>query len=495
MEIHILLISFLCFFPCSVQTQVQQRKVTFHSGPEKAGFSVNPPQSGFKPERMVVPAKRNMFDSSGYVWKWDTIFCYKTSGSAPYYRVTRKYSSSGDSLVQLMDIRQSSFVYVNYARESFTFDSAGNWLSYLSEKWENNAWVNQSAKKFVYNSNGDMVDWKETWWQNNTWVNDWHNYRHFDANGLNDTSLSQTGQDSLWVNYSLYIQSYDANGYRISAVGSTWINNGWSVTNLDTFTNNSNGNLLTYLRQVWENSSWVNSSLSTMTYDTAGNKLSGLNQQWQNNAWENNHLSSYVYDGNGNNILYTSQNWSGGAWVNQNRMLYLYDTSNNMLSQTSQGWNISSWQNQATQQYTYDIAGNSLTGKYLWWYQNTWQPYDGSLQVFADHQGDDYINLIEVYRYEAVLDSIMVFTEPDPSQGQFTLYPNPSHSMIYISSLAASTGSHGSLTLYDLRGQLVLTKQVVNETTGIDISGLIPGVYFVRFSDNRMTRVLKFVKD
>jgi hypothetical protein len=67
--------------------------------------------------------------------------------------------------------------------------------------------------------------------------------------------------------------------------------------------------------------------------------------------------------------------------------------------------------------------------------------------------------------------------------------------MIYVSSPATSTDSHGSLTLYDLRGQLVLTKQIVNETTGIDVNGLKQGVYFVRFSDNRMTRVLKLVKE
>jgi hypothetical protein len=67
--------------------------------------------------------------------------------------------------------------------------------------------------------------------------------------------------------------------------------------------------------------------------------------------------------------------------------------------------------------------------------------------------------------------------------------------MVYISSRGSSTDQNGSLTFYDLRGQVVLTKQMENEITGIDISGLKPGVYFVRFSDNRMTRVKKFVKD
>ena len=512
MKTQILLFSFLCIFVFPLQAQVSQRNGNHHPGSEQAGAWFNPKGSDFRnadrmsiqkygnlkqPQnsdaRIMVPAKRTMFDSSGYVWKWDTILCYKTSGPAPDYRVARKYSPSGDSLVQLTERSQSGIGYVNFARESFTFDSAGNWLSYLSEKWENNAWVNQYTKKFVYNSNGDRVDWKTAWWQNNAWMNEWHYYWHFDANGLNDTCIQQHGQDSLWVNYSLYIPSYDTNGYMISAIGSSWINNGWAVTNFDSYTNNSNGNILTYLRQLWENSSWLNSSLSIMTYDTAGNKLSGLNQQWQNNAWENNHLSSYVYDENGNNIIYQSQIWSGGGWAYSSRTLYLYDTGNNMLSQTSQSWNNLSWENGNSQQYTYDTLGNSLTGEYHHWY-NGWQPYDGSLRVFANHQQDDYVNLIEVYRYEAVLDSILVFTESGLSPGKVSLYPNPAQSWINISSPGAKTGQSGSLTMYDLRGRLVLTRQLIDETTRIEISGLKPGVYFARFSNNRMTVVFKLVK-
>ena len=145
------------------------------------------------------------------------------------------------------------------------------------------------------------------------------------------------------------------------------------------------------------------------------------------------------------------------------------------------------------QQYTYDSSGNSLTAKVQWWYQNSWQPIDGSLAVFADHQQD--IVLQEIYRYSTVLDSILVFIDPTRSSTKLTLFPNPAHSIVYVSSPDASTNQNGTLILYDLRGQMVLTKQIVNETTGIDISGLKPGVYFVRFSNNRMTGVLKFIKN
>ncbi|HNY01421.1 MAG TPA: T9SS type A sorting domain-containing protein [Bacteroidales bacterium] len=494
MKTPILLSGLLFLLPLYFHAQVQPGKTVPAPRFERSGGHPTPALIAGKPDHLIVPVKRNMFDSSGYVWKWDTILCYKASGPAPDYRVTRKYNLSGDSLVQLTERSQSGTGYVNFARESFTFDSAGNWLSYLSEKWENNAWLNQSQKKFAYNSTSDLADWKTAWWQNNTWVNGWHYYYHYDSNGLNDTSMFQMGQDSLWVNKLLEIPSYDINGYMTSSLEYSWINNGWSATSKFSYTNDSIGNLLTWSGQVWENSSWVNSTFVTITYDSAGNRILLVTKQWQNNDWVNNELWSYTYDGNGNNIMYMSQIWSGGSWANSFRSLYLYDTCNNMLSQTSQSWNNSSWQNGDTEQYTYDAWGNSITGKYLHWYGG-WQPYNGSLMVYADHQRDDHVNLIEVYRYETVLDSILVFVQPGLSQEQVTLYPNPAHSRIYISSPAASAGSHGSVTLYDLRGQVVLSQKLDLETTGIDVGGLKPGVYFVKVSNNRMTQVLKLVRN
>jgi len=494
MKTPILFISFLFLFACSLQAQHLQRNEPLSPSSERFESNFKPTQPGFKPDRMVVPVKRNMFNASASVWKWDTIFCFKTTVSAPYYRVTRKYSSAGDSLIQLMEISQTSFAFVNYARESFTFDSAGNWLTYLSEKWENNAWVNQSKKTFVYNSNGEMVDWKTAGWNSASWANEWHYVWHFDANGLNDTSLFQMGQDSLWVNNSLYIATFDSNGYRTDGLVYSWINNGWSATRQYSYINDSNGNLLSYIGQDWVNSAWVNSAFTTINYDTAGNRTLLISRQWQNNDWLNTEAWYWTYDGNGNNTVWADQYWVNGSWVDSYRDLFQYDASNNILSHTSQNWDNTYWKNGDAEQYTYDAWGNSLTGKYFHWYGG-WQPYDGSLMVYADHLRDDYVNLIELQRYEAVIDSILVFTGPALSKGEVTLYPNPAHSIVYISSHYVSTDPFGSITVYDLRGQLVCKKPVVNETTRLDLSGLKPGVYIVKFNSNQVTRVMKLVKD
>jgi hypothetical protein len=93
------------------------------------------------------------------------------------------------------------------------------------------------------------------------------------------------------------------------------------------------------------------------------------------------------------------------------------------------------------------------------------------------------------------INQVLLTAIDDKTEKNIKLYPNPARSMVFVSLPGASTDPRGSLTMYDLRGKLVLTKQIVNATTGIDVSALEPGVYFVRFSDNRMTRVMKLVKD
>jgi len=95
----------------------------------------------------------------------------------------------------------------------------------------------------------------------------------------------------------------------------------------------------------------------------------------------------------------------------------------------------------------------------------------------------------------AMVDSVIVCIDSNRSTCSFRLFPNPANSMVYVTSLPASNNPFRTLTMYDLYGRLVLSKQVINESTEMDVSALKPGVYFVRFSDDKMTGVMKFVKN
>ncbi|NCA77550.1 MAG: T9SS type A sorting domain-containing protein [Alphaproteobacteria bacterium] len=496
MKTQILLFGFLCLFTWYAKSQDVQHNGVLQSGSEWIGTYINPKQSVCKHEHRMMKQNRNLLKPAPAIWKWDTIFCYNTSSELiPFQRVTRIYNSFGAALITLFERRQENFDWYNYARETFTYDSMGNELTYLAEKWENNAWVNSMNQEFAYNSNGEMVDWKRATWQSNAWENGWHYYYHFNSDGLNDTCIYQTGQDSLWINSNLWITSYDSNGYFSSIVTYTWINNGWEITKLATYTFDSNGNNLTRLDQNWENATWVNSYFYTYVWDTAGNRISTMGQEWENNAWVNDFRKSYTYDSIGNKITDLHQIWSGGSWINSSLKLYVYDTYNNNIEVLSQSWYNSVWENVYTTQFTYDSVGNSLTGRYLWWnsYVGAWQPDNGSLAVYADHQQD--IVLQGVYQYRAMVDSVIVCIDPNRSTCSFSLFPNPAKSMVYVTSPPAPNNPCRTLTIYDLYGRLVLSKLIINETTGMDVSGLKPGVYFVRFGDDRKTGVVKFIKN
>ena len=441
-----------------------------------------------------VPLKRKSDNTYSYQWKWDTIICYNVaSGSEPFQRVTRKYSYSGDSIIQLMERRLGSFAWGNFARETFTFDSTGSLLTYFSERWLNNVWVNFEKREYVYNSNGDWLDWKFSSWQSTAWeVYDHHSW-HYNANGLFDTCVYQKGQSGLLVNFYCWVPTYDGNGYITKEMGFNWINNNWVYSYQENYTIDPNGHHLTGLRQDWVNSSWLNSFYYFWTWDPSGNWLSTLRQEWQSNAWVNVELMTNIYDGNGNNILYLDQNWFNGAWVNSFQSLYVYDTSNNLISKTVQDWDNSTWLNSDFLQFTYDSMGNSMTAKYLVWYQNAWRPYDGNLPVYADHKQD--IVLQEVYRYEAQVDSILVSTRPVNSPTEIKLFPNPAHASVYVAWPNEKGLENRRLLVYDLKGNLIFSKLIFNNITPVDLSNLVPGVYVLMLQNDKFLKVLKLVKD
>ena len=160
MKTQILLICFLCIFACSLQAQNPNHQAILPFGPERVGNFVKPTQPGFKLDHMVVPAKRNMFNHSNSIWKWDTILCFDTVHGEPSQRLSRKFNFSGDSIIQLTERRQGNLLWENFTRETFLYDSSGNMLTYLLERWINNGWENISKREYAYTLNGDPLERK-----------------------------------------------------------------------------------------------------------------------------------------------------------------------------------------------------------------------------------------------------------------------------------------------------------------------------------------------
>jgi hypothetical protein len=78
-------------------------------------------------------------------------------------------------------------------------------------------------------------------------------------------------------------------------------------------------------------------------------------------------------------------------------------------------------------------------------------------------------------------------------QSAVNIYPNPASNAITIST-PTTTLKNTHLTIYNINGQVILSRQITEQQTVVDVSGLSQGVYFVKVADNRTVQVEKFVK-
>jgi hypothetical protein len=80
--------------------------------------------------------------------------------------------------------------------------------------------------------------------------------------------------------------------------------------------------------------------------------------------------------------------------------------------------------------------------------------------------------------------------EINNNESIFTVYPNPTKDKLTIESLQKST-----LEILNLQGQKILQRQLQQEKTDIDISGLAKGIYILRLNNNKKTEVTKILKE
>jgi hypothetical protein len=74
------------------------------------------------------------------------------------------------------------------------------------------------------------------------------------------------------------------------------------------------------------------------------------------------------------------------------------------------------------------------------------------------------------------------------------IYPNPSSNSITIELPSTSIQQNNFLTIYNINGQQIIKGQITTPQNAVDISGLVPGVYFVKVVSDEGVMVGKFVK-
>jgi len=107
---------------------------------------------------------------------------------------------------------------------------------------------------------------------------------------------------------------------------------------------------------------------------------------------------------------------------------------------------------------------------------------NGNIQINDNATGCNNIEEVEAACEVISVDEISI-------GNTFSIYPNPTSSQITIES-----PSIGYLTILNLNGQEIITRQITRPKTQFDISNLPGGVYFVRLTNDRTVTVGKIIK-
>ena len=86
----------------------------------------------------------------------------------------------------------------------------------------------------------------------------------------------------------------------------------------------------------------------------------------------------------------------------------------------------------------------------------------------------------------------VISIENQTINGIQSIYPNPSFDHITI--VTSETPTEGLLSISNLRGQQLITRQLIQPKTQLDISSLPSGVYFVRLTSEKTVSTGKFIK-
>jgi len=94
---------------------------------------------------------------------------------------------------------------------------------------------------------------------------------------------------------------------------------------------------------------------------------------------------------------------------------------------------------------------------------------------------------VDIGAYEYGSHPLSVAPVKSAMQQQIVVYPNPATSSITINTPEA----RGTITIMDISGKILLTKEVCNTTTLVDISTISRGLYFVSWKNNGTTVATK----
>jgi hypothetical protein len=203
-----------------------------------------------------------------------------------------------------------------------------------------------------------------------------------------------------------------------------------------------------------------------VAYEDGGNSIKATVMKFNGNNWENVGKAGF----SAGKAYYTSL-----AFDSTGQPYVAYEDGTNSFKATVMKFDGISWVNVGDAGFSANVASSTCLA-----INRQGEPY-----VAYRDQANNWGITVMRYRSNA---GISELTSPGIS-----IYPNPAHD--YMTVETSFTPSQDLLSISNLNGQQLITRQITQPKTQIDISYLPSGVYLVRLINDKTVEVGKIVRE
>jgi len=273
----------------------------------------------------------------------------------------------------------------------------------------------------------------------------------------------------------------------------------WVVNSKEEYEYNTDGSIARIIYYNWDDggNEWVKDSKDEYKYNPDGS-LTSITYCYGSNYtddWFEVFMYKYEYDANVNGkfkITYSYWDWDEDEWTDDDEEYeeYEYDSAGNLLMKAYYEWDDDDGEWYGSQyMYSYDMSFSKpdlyfstsfedmynmrLKGIFSWWDGTVWTEEESESQTYywSEHK------TVGICNYDLQNTNYAVY--PNPTTGKITVVSDEVHKV-------------GSIEIYDVVGQVVFVSALSSTSpeTGIDISHLAKGLYFLQI-DGKTVRVVK----
>lgn len=323
----------------------------------------------------------------------------------------------------------------------------------------NDKWIEQSRNEYTRDLDGNLIYDVFLWHSGTQFEPEKRVSYVVDKDGKISSEVNEQWVENNWVQLVRYGFEYDVSGNLISKLWESKASDKWDTMYRYTYAYGSKQNQVGLLIEKFDKSGqFLPSSRTTSQYDVSESRiLNSLNQRMLNGNWVNEYYYDYKYDINSDFTSLNIQQWSGEKWENFGRQINTYNPADFPLTMDYELWSGSDWYHGPVKSFQFvDSRGTTFT-------------YEGyKLEI-------NYISGTSITEYRCL-----------------GVYPNPAFNFIDVAYPSSQKYGIGDVSygIYDIIGIKITTPSLRDtptyqggETVRIDISHLVPGVYFVRIGD------------